>query len=690
MALGTVGYMSPEQVRGLDADQRADIFALGAILFEMVTGRRTFQRPTSADTMSAILNDELPSMAQLSPEIPTGLERVIRRCVEKDPAQRFQSASDLAFALEALGDPALSASGAYPVRREEPSGSRFRWVATAVAAIVILLGLAYYYAQKPPALSVANYVQLTHDGQQKSLIGTDGARLYVNLGEVRAGSFASHGFGELSVSGGELRKMPVPMSVDMVPLDLSPDASELLAIDGQGAPPKGPLWSIPVLGGAPRRMADIIAETAAWSPDGKSMAYTNLGNLFLANADGTGARKLTSVKGDILNIAWSPDSGRLRFDSSETAGSVGQQLEWEVSVDGNDLHRLMQGWHNPPDECCGKWTNDGRYFIFESNGQIWALPEKSLFRSHPQPILLTNSPLSLSSPLPSRDGKKIFAIGQAFRGELMRYDTRSKQFVDFLNGISAEYVAFSKDAQWVTYVSYRDGALWRSKVDGSERMQLTYPPLYPVLPRWSPDGKKIVFFQFAVSAEQPARIYQISADGGAPQQLLPNDHSQQMDPNFSPDGSKIIFAGESNDPTSAIRILDLATHQLSTLPASEALYSPRWSPDGRFVSAFSADSKALMLFNFETKKWTELASGSLSWLNWSHDSRYVYVLDFRGKDAVVRIRVSDRKAEEVVDLKDFVTVGRYGGWLALTPDDSPLLLHDTGSQDVYSVDFQSQ
>ncbi len=688
MALGTVGYMSPEQVRGLNTDQRADIFALGAILYEMITGKQTFQRPTSADTMSAILNDELPSMAQVSPEIPSGLERVIRRCVEKDPAQRFQSASDLAFALEALGDPSVSVSGIHSVAREEPRRRGPAWVAISIAVALVVLGLAYYYAQKPPLVSVANYIQLTHDGQQKSLIGTDGARLYVNLGEVRAGSFAIHGFGELSVSGGELKKVPVPLSVDMVPLDLSPDASELLAIDGQGAPPKGPLWSIPVLGGTPRRMGDIIAETAAWSPDGKTLAYTNLGNLFLANADGTGSRKLTNVRGDILNVAWSPDSRRLRFDSSETAGTVGQQLEWEVSLAGNDLHRLLQGWHKPPNECCGKWTPDGEYFIFQSNGQIWALPEKRFLRPKSEPIPLTASPLSLSSPLPSKDGKKLFMIGQTFRGELMRYDAQSRRLMPFLNGISAEYVAFSKDGQWATYVSYPEGSLWRSKVDGSERMQLTYSGNYPVLPRWSPDGKKLIFFEFGLSADKPARIYEVSTDGGTPQQLLPDDPSQQLDPNWSPDGRKIIFAGESNDPSSAIRILDLSTHELSTVPASDGLYSPRWSPDGRYISAFSADSKTLLLFDFATKKWTELASGSLSWLNWSRDSHYVYVLDYRGKDAVVRIRISDRKPEEVVDLKEVVTVGRYGGWLALTPDDSPLLLHDTGSQDVYSVDFQ--
>src|SRR5581483_10010446 len=187
----------------------------------------------SADTMSAILNDDFPSMSQLTPEIPAGLERVIRRCLEKDPAQRFQSASDLAFALEALSDPSLATvSGIRPAQKVEAKRSHLPWVLAGIGALVIVLGLAYYLLQRAPTPTVSNYVQLTHDGQQKSLIGTDGARLYLNMGEVRAGSFAIHGFGELSVSGGELKKMPVSLSVDTVPLDLSPDASELLAIDG--------------------------------------------------------------------------------------------------------------------------------------------------------------------------------------------------------------------------------------------------------------------------------------------------------------------------------------------------------------------------------------------------------------------------------------------------------------------------
>lgn len=693
VAMGTIGYMAPEQVRGLATDHRADIFALGAILYEMVMGKGTFQRPTSADTISAILNEEPPPISQISSDTPVALERVVRRCLEKNAEQRFQSASDLAFALEALLDPTLiTASGAHPIVKDEPARPRLATSTVALVLVIVaaILGLIYFLVQPSSAPKVANYIQLTRDGQPKSLIGTDGSRLYLGLGLGNSGSFAAHGIAEMSVGGGEPQQISVMPSPDMIPLDLSQDGSQLLVVDGQGAPPKGPLWSLPILGGSPRRLGDMTAETAAWSPDGKMLAYTNLSDLFLAKAAGTDSHKLLNVRGDIKNVTWSPDSTHIRFDSSETAGTIGQQIEWDVLADGTGLHRLLEGWHNPPNECCGKWTANGSDFVFQSNGQIWALPRHSGFlRSEMKPIQLSTSPLSLSSPLPSKDGKKLFLIGQMYRGQLMRYDAKSGKFAPFLGGISAEYVAFSKDGQWVTYVSYREGTLWRSKVDGSERLQLTYPPMYPVLPRWSPDGKKIIFFEFALSADKPARMYEISSEGGTPQALLPNDNSQQLDPNWSPDGSKIIFSGESNNPASAIHILDLGSRTVSDLPGSQGLYSPRWSPDGRYVSAFSLDSKTLVLFDFETKKWSPLASGSLAWLNWSHDGQYVYVLDNKGKDAVVRIRVSDHKIEQVADLKDFVSAGKYGGALALGPDDSPLLLRDTGTQDVYSVDWQT-
>jgi Tol biopolymer transport system component len=204
------------------------------------------------------------------------------------------------------------------------------------------------------------------------------------------------------------------------------------------------------------------------------------------------------------------------------------------------LHPLLPGWSNPQAECCGTWTPDGRYFVFQSEhvantSNLWAIREKSGFlRSrNPEPVQLTTSPSLIFSPLPSRDGKKLFAIQAGPRGELVRYDARTQQFLPYLSGISAIHLSFSPDEQWVAYVSYPDGALWRSKVDGSERFQLTSPPMSTLQPEWSPGGKQIAF-----GASMPGKhihVYIVSADGGVPKEVTKGERDETF-PNWSRDG----------------------------------------------------------------------------------------------------------------------------------------------------------
>ncbi len=690
LVLGTPGYMSPEQVRGEIVDHRTDIFAFGTVLYEMVSGKQPFRKPTSAETMTAILNEEPPSLSQISATTPPGLQRVVHRCLEKNSEQRFHSAHDLAFALEALTDSAVTTpTGSH--RPESEGWTRRQKLFAGIAGITVLVlgGLAYLLLRPGPAPKVSNYVQLTHDGKYKFLVGTEGSRLYYAVASPEY-----QGMEEMSTSGGEPKKLPNLGPAGFYPVSLSPDGSAVLAVEEQAGVGNGQIWSLPLLGGSPRRLGDAIGRGAALSPDGKWLAYANRSELFLAKADGTDIHKLVTM-GDpavIYETVWSPDQRHLEFDVVDTLG--GRSLVWEVSSDGTGLHQLMPGWTKPPDsECCGRWTAEGRYFVFQSRRQVWALRRKFGFLpTQPKPVQLTFSPLAMRSPMPSADGRKLFVVGRTYSAEAMRYDAKPGQFVPFLGGISAEFFCFSKDGQWMAYVTYPDGALWRSKVDGSERLQLTYPPSgffppgYAIAPHWSPDGKTILFVE--EQAHGGAKTFEISADGSSLHEFLPDAHVQGG-ARWSADGAKIVLSGRANDPHATIRIFDVATHKIDELPGSKGMVGATWSPDGRHMVAVSADLARLLLFDFGTGKWTELVKAQPAGWEFSPDGQYLQYLDKTGSGCVWKIRLSDGKKEKVVDVKNFIDTGYWGfGHLSVAPDGSPLLLRDTGTQDIYSLDWE--
>jgi WD40 repeat protein len=273
------------------------------------------------------------------------------------------------------------------------------------------------------------------------------------------------------------------------------------------------------------------------------------------------------------------------------------------------------------------------------------------------------------------------------RGELQRYNSAIKRFEPFLNGISAQDIAFSKDGQWVAYSSFPDGILWRSKLDGSDKLQLSFPPVYALNAAWSPDGSRIVYF--GLEKGHPARIYEVPAGGGQPQLLMPNGQGSQSDPNWSPDGDRLVFGGTGDAGENGIQILDIKTHRITAVAGSKGMYSPRWSPDGRYLLAMPSDESRMMLFDFRTGKWTPLYDGLASYPSFSHDGRSVYFLHIAEESTVDRLSVPSGKLEQVVDLKGFHFTGFYTFWFGLGPGDSPMLLKDAGTHEVVSMKWTS-
>ena len=212
-----------------------------------------------------------------------------------------------------------------------------------------------------------------------------------------------------------------------------------------------------------------------------------------------------------------------------------------MRADGSDPHPLLPGRNDP--QAQGNWTPDGEYYVFSSwrnwpveESNIWSMRDQPNLwnKSTPELIQLTNGPLRFFWSLPARDSKKLFAVGLQARAELVRYDARSREFVPYLGGISAGEADFSRDVQWVAYVSYPDHTLWRSKVDGRERLQLTYAPIAAELPHGSPDGRQIAFMGLAPGKDY--KIFLISRGGGQVHGIT-TDQFMEGDPTWSPDGA---------------------------------------------------------------------------------------------------------------------------------------------------------
>jgi Tol biopolymer transport system component len=687
VVMGTVPYMSPEQALGREVDHRSDLFSLGVALYEMATGRLPFAGASPSEILDRILHAQPEAMARFNYDVPAELERIVRKCLEKEREARYQSAKELEVDLRRLRRDLDSARAV--VASISPTAARLPkrslWAAALLAAVVILVaGLWVWSRMEPPPPKILRSTQITRDGRGKASLVTDGPRLYFShqVG-IDQGILA-----QVSSAGGEPSVIPAPFANAFI-LDISPSRSELLVRNpARTNELESPIWVLPVLSSSPRRLGDVLAHSAAWSPDGGQIVYANGSELYLVRSDGNESRKLVTLAARPNRLSWAPDGRWLRFDMADPKTRV--LSLWEVAADGTNLHPLLPGWNHPA--YFGKWAPDGRYFVFLSNSNIWALREKTGFfqTARPEPVQLTFGPMDFCCPVPSLDGRKLFAVGEQRRGEVVRYDAKARQFVSYLSGMSAELLSFSKDGKWIAYVTYPEGHLWRSKVDGSERLQLSFSPMQAHQPRWSPDGKKLAF---------PARvlggqwlIYVVSAEGGPLKPLAPEGivYPEQMDPEWAPDGVTLVFGARRFGATdAAIYSIDLRTRQVSRLPGSEEKFSPRWAPNGRSIAAVSRDIRKLLLYDMPSQRWTEIGDLNPLYPQWSHDGKYIYFSTIgQGDPALFRLRIQDRKVEQWASLKGIRRTGSYGWWMGLTPDDSPLILRNIGSEDIYALEME--
>ena len=571
---------------------------------------------------------------------------------------------------------------------------RVRWVWAAVALLLVAAAavtLDRWLAGPLPQPRVLRTVRLTNDGQPKyAPLVSDGVYLYFNE--------RIHGHQtivQVSLSGESHAVLP---TAELKLLDVSSSGSTLLAAAENSTEPDSPLWLVPLPAGDPRPLG-VKGRAAAWSPDGEQFAYINGADLWVAKKDGPEPRKLAALGGIAENLRWSPDGGTLRFDLQDLRqGSRDATWLWEVSADGTNLRQVLPHVTNPLTRIIsGDWSMKGDYFLFQSGtlptGDLWVRRERP--RIFPpaanQPIQLTNGPIGFVAPVSSRDGRKVFALGQLAHGELARVDWRSHQVSAYLTGVSADGVAFSEDGQWVAYTLWPERTLWRSRIDGSERLQLTFAGRGALTPRWSPDGRTIAFVGYTPSERLRYKIYLISAAGGKPEGFIPGD-SDQASPTWSPDGKSLAFAGAPwlkgfSPESTAVHVYDFTRRQATTLPGSEGLWAPKWSPDGRAIVAETIDSRGLKLFDVRARRWKSLArfESQIGYPCWSHDGKFLYLNTFP-EQTVYRIQISSGREESVLSLKDIHIVDALGPWFGLAPDDSPLVLRDTSVVEIYALD----
>ena len=483
----------------------------------------------------------------------------------------------------------------------------------------------------------------------------------------------------VSLTGGQTEVIPTGIEGGFL-LDISPDSSSLLI----GSVYKAGLYLFSLPDGKTRKPTGFEEFwKGSFSP--KAGFYLAKGrSLYAGDANGDRTWKLVDLPDPPNAPVLSPDGKTLRVAVESVAR---RRSLWEMNPDGRGAHPLLPGWQTDADTCCGRWTADGKYFVFQSRVQgqtdLWALPESGRwFASAPPPLRLTLGPLSYEKPFPSADGKHLYAMGIKNRGELVRYDRKSGEFVPYLSGISAIEATLSSDGKWVAYMSYPDHNLWRVRTDGSDRLQLTYPPTAVRYPRISPDGTKVAY-----GDGNTGSVYVVSMDGGAPKKVIDRGYKGSWSPDSN---SLLLLVPDATEQANAVlEIIDLRTGKTSVIPDYADKVGGFWPLPGMLASEGGWNgTPSFFTFDLKAKRWSHLvnAPNVSHWVQ-SLDGNYLYYMTGGDDPEVMRVRFSDGSTEKVASLKNFRPIedDQFGSWIGITPDGDPVFTRDIGTQEIYDL-----
>jgi len=609
LVMGTAGYMSPEQVRGQAADARSDLFAFGAILYEMLTGKRAFHGDTPADAMSAILKEEPSELSETARNVPPALERIVHHCLEKNPAARFQSASDVAFNLGALTETSSVSSGKSGMQAIAPPPKR-KWLLPALIVLVVAASyVVVYFAARHSSAAPLNFHRLTYRRGTipNARFSPDGQNIvYGGALEGKPSELFTTRFDSTDSRALGLQK------TDVLAISSNGELAVLLNAHARALSETGTLARLPLAGGAPREVLDNVG-SADWTPDGSDLAVAHGDNGALEFPVG---KVIYQPQGWISHVRFSPNGDLLAFADHVISGDDGRV----VVTDRNGKLKTASSFYTTVQGLA--WSADGKEVWFTASPGGAARAIYALTLSGKERLIL-RVPATLTLQDVARNGRVLLTEDNMQMGlmDLAPGETAEKDLSWFdwslLNDLSPDgkTVVFSETGEAVG----TDYGIYLRKTDGSPAIRLGSGGDAAL----SPDGSWVA----VVDHSSPAQIVLLPTGAGQPRRLT-NDQLEHFGVRWIPDGSGLVFvASEPNHPG--------RTYWMDLNGKSRPI-----TPEGTLGQAVTADSKYVFATDREHKHWLYPLTGGdpKPFPTVLHEEDFVMRFDPDGKSVLVSQR----------------------------------------------------